>query len=89
MLFLLFHELIFEIYNLYYVNIWIDRISETILECTHEDDDDQFPKIIVVRGASTKRSCSSVHTNNEINNELLAPYKQSYTKMLCHLIDNT
>lgn len=56
---------------------------------THEDDDDQLPARIVVHGASTKWSCSVAPTNNEINNGLLAPFEQSYTKMVYHLIDKT
>lgn len=47
-----------------------------------------MPEKTVVRGASTKGSCSAAPTGNEIHNELLAPSEQSYTKMLCHLINN-
>lgn len=42
---------------------------------------------IVVRGANTKGSCSTDHTNNEIHNEFLAHFEESYTKILCHVID--
>lgn len=63
--------------------------SSFVPQCTHEDDDvdDQFTERTIVCGASTKGSFLAVSTDNKIHKELLDPSEESYTKMLCHIID--
>lgn len=46
----------------------MQKLDGTVQPYTNEDDD-QFPKIVVVGCASTRESCSNAHTN--IHNDIL------------------
>lgn len=56
--------------------------------CINEKDDvdDQLPGRYVIRGASTKGSCSVSPTGREIQYVLLSPSEESHSKMMAYVV---